>query len=160
MSAEPRTVEAAIDSTLLMCRIIAGALVFGVATFAAVAVVLRLDDPPAADALISLIAAGFAAASVVIRQVLVSLIGGRTGSSQAAGAFGPLLLYQTRMIAGLAILEGAALFNVVAYLIEGHWWSLAAAAGLLAVMLASFPTRGRLRRWVETREQLKTFGPG
>lgn len=143
----------------LVCKIIAGALIAGVLAFAAVAVVLRLGKPPAADGLVSLIAAGVAAAALVIRQVALGFFGGRTGESQAVGAAGPLMLYQTRLIVGLAVLEGAALFNLIAYLIEGRWWSLAVAAVLVAFMLAAFPTRARLRRWVEDREQLRTFGP-
>lgn len=159
MSADPRPSDSAIDPALLTCRIIAGALVFGVVSFAAVAIVLRLGDPPAAAMLISLIAVGFAAVMAVARQIVLSLFSGGTGASEGGGTSGALALYQTRMIIGLALLEGAAFFNLVAYLVEGHWWSLAVTAGLVALMLSAFPTRGRLTQWVADREQLKTFGP-
>lgn len=159
MSPDPRPSEPVIDPALLTCRIIAGALVFGVVTFAAVAIVLRLDDPPAAAMTISLMAAAFAAAVTVVRQIVLSLFSGGTGASEGGGTSGALALYQTRMVLGLALLEGAAFFNLVAYLLEGHWWSLAVTAGLVALMLSAFPTRGRLTQWVADREQLGTFGP-
>lgn len=159
MSADPPSNEPTIEPALLTCRIIAGALVFGVVTFAAVAIVLRLGDPPAAAMLMSLIAAGIAVAAAGARQVMVGVLSGGTGTSQGVGPSGSLALYQTRMIVGLAILEGAAFFNVVAYILEGHWWSLAVTAGLVALMLTAFPTRSRLCQWVADREQLKTFGP-
>lgn len=160
MSPQPRSDDAAVTQALTVCKIIAGALVFGVVAFAAVVIALRLGESPANAALVSYIAAGFAAVAVVARQVILGVLGGRTGTSQhGGGTAGVLALYQTRMIVGLALLEGAAFFNLVAYMLEGHWWTLAVVAALLAWMLAAFPTRTRLRRWVEDREQLKTFGP-
>ena len=70
-----------------------------------------------------------------------------------------LAQYQTRMIVGLAVLEGAAFFNLVAYIIEGRWWSMVAVAVLLFWMLTAFPTVGKLARWAEDRRQLREFGP-
>lgn len=160
MSAAPRPNDEAINGFALICKIIASSLIGGVLAFAGVAIVLRLGKPPAAAGLISAIAAGFAVASVLIRQVLLGLLAARAGGSRGLGAAGPLAPYQTRMIIGLALLEGAAFFNLIAYLLEGRWWSLAVTAALVAFMLASYPTRGRIRQWVEDREQLKTFGPG
>lgn len=157
MSLEPRTDDPAITQAAVTCKIIAGALVFGVVAFAAVVVVLRLGRQPGGT-LISFVAVGFAAAMIVVRQFVLGIAGGRTGPPQP-GPAGPLALYQTRMIIGLAILEGAAFFNCIAYLLEGRWWTLLAVAVLVARMLASFPTRTRLRQWVADREQLKTFGP-
>jgi len=160
MSAAPRPTEEAINGFALVCKIIASSLIGGVLAFAGVAIVLRLGKPPAPGSLISSVAAGVVAATVVIRQVVLGLFAGRTGDSQGPAPAGPLALYQTRMIVGLALLEGAAFFNLVAYLIEGRWWSLAVTAVPLAFMLAAYPTRTRIRQWVEDREQLKTFGPG
>jgi hypothetical protein len=158
MSPEPTTDDPAITQVAVTCKIIAGALVFGVVAFAAVAVVLRLGQAPGGS-LVSSVAAGLAAAVVVVRQVVLGVMGGRTGPSSMPGPIGALALYQTRMIVGLALLEGAAFFNIVSYIIEGQWWTLLVVAVLVAFMLAAFPTRTRLRRWVEDREQLKTFGP-
>ncbi|MGC1273374.1 MAG: hypothetical protein WBC44_06670 [Planctomycetaceae bacterium] len=145
--------------TLLVCRIIAGALIFGVVAFGTVAVVLRLGEPPGQNSFVSAIGAGFAFVTVIARQMFIGFLGGRTASQVPGTTSAALASYQTRMIAGLAILEGAAFFNLICYLIEGHWWSLAVVAALLAWMIASYPTRTRLLHWVEDREQLKTFGP-
>lgn len=158
MSAGPRPNDAAITQAALICKIIASALIGGVLAFAAVAIVIRRGQP-AEGTLISFIGAGGAAAMVVARQVVLGLMS--TASAKAgtshAGAIG---LYVTRLIIGYAVLEGAAFFNLIAYLLEGNWWSLAIAAALVALMLAAYPTRARIRQWVEDREQLKTFGPG
>ena len=161
MSADERDRDALIAPTLLTCRIIGGALVFGVLAFATLVIVLRLGEPAEDEALVSLIGAGVAFLAVVARQVVVGVMGGRTASgtagSPAAGALG---LYVTRLIVGLAILEGACFFNLIAYMLEGHWWSLLVVAGLLAWMIASFPTTTRLRQWIEDREQLREIGGG
>jgi hypothetical protein len=61
----------------------------------------------------------------------------RRGGSPAPETLGLMRQYQVRMIVGLAMLEGAALFNTVAFLLEGHWWSLAVVGVLLAFMLAA-----------------------
>lgn len=160
MSPQPRPDDAVLTQTLTVCKIIAGSLVFGVLAFATVAVVLRRGEPADPNQFVSLIGAGFAFISVIARQVIVGFLGGQTVSQGPKDTAATLALYQTRMIVGLAILEGAAFFNIVSYLLEGHWWSLAVVAGLLAWMIASFPTRARLRHWIDDRDQLKTFGPG
>ena len=59
------------------------------------------------------------------------------------------------MIVGLALLEGAAFFNIIAYMIAGHIWSLGIVAGLVVIMLLSFPTRGRVAFWIEDRMQAR-----
>lgn len=159
MSPTPPTNDRELAPMLAACKIIAGSLIFGVIAFAAVAIALRLGRIPEQNSLVSVIAAVFAAGTVVVRQVVLGMIAGRAVPSAseptAPTSFG---MYQTRLIVGLALLEGAAFFNVVAYLIEGHWWSFLVVTALLAWMLASFPTHGRLRQWVEDREQLKSLG--
>ena len=53
-------------------------------------------------------------------------------SDEAFLAFAPV--YQTELIIKLALLEGAAFMNGVAYLVEVQWWSLAVMGTLLFVM--------------------------
>jgi hypothetical protein len=161
MSNTPAPNDLELTPMLAVCKIIAGSLVFGVIAFAAVAIALRLGQAPEPDALMSIIAAVFAAGTVIVRQVLLGVMSGRAVPAAPASettANSPLGLYQTRMIVGLALLEGAAFFNLIAYLLEGHWWSFLVIAALLAWMLASFPTRSRLRQWIDDREQLKSLG--
>lgn len=58
--------------------------------------------------------------------------------------------FQTRLIIRLALLEGATFFCLVAHMLERQWPSLLAAAVLLGLMAANFPTRGRLDSWIGT----------
>ena len=160
MSLSPPPDDAALAPTLLLCRIIAGAMTFGVVAFATVAIVLRLGEPAEAARLLSLIGAIGGFVLVLVRQLIVGLLGGRAASLKPGQPYGAFAPYVSRMIVGLAILEGAAFFNLVCYLIEGHWWSLAVVGVLLVLMLAAFPTRTRLRYWLADREQLQTFGSG
>jgi hypothetical protein len=121
--------------------------------------VLRLGKQPEAGELLSLLAAFFAAVAIVVRQVVLGLMSGRAiPHNNEPTVPASLRLFQTRMIVGLALLEGAAFFNLVAFMTEGHWWTLIVVAVLLVWMLASFPTHGRLKQWIEDREQLKSLG--
>ncbi len=159
MSPTPPTNDRELAPMLVTCKIIAGALIFGVVSFAAVAIALRRGRDPEPNTLLSIIAAVFAVGTVVVRQVVLGVMVGRAvPKSSEPTVPTSFQLYQTRMIVGLALLEGAAFFNVIAYLIEGHWWSFLVVAALLAWMLASFPTHARLKQWIEDREQLKSLG--
>jgi hypothetical protein len=51
------------------------------------------------------------------------------------------------MIMAFAILEGAAMFCIVAYLIEGMGWTIVAAAVLWLFMLFRFPLPSRVEDW-------------
>lgn len=143
--------------TIKMMQIIAASLVVGVVAFALIAVFVvgALDEPPE-SMLISAIAAGFAAVVFVLHLVIPPLV----ISQQARAARGEQLygVYLTKMILGLALLEGAAFFNIVAALIEHNWWSLAIAGGLAFWMLALFPTRTRVDHWIETQQMLQQTG--
>jgi hypothetical protein len=52
------------------------------------------------------------------------------------------------MIVRIAVLEGAAFFNVICSIIEHNWWSLGIAGLLVGWMLTNFPTRNRVERWI------------
>jgi hypothetical protein len=62
-----------------------------------------------------------------------------------------MVLRQTTLITSLALLEGAALFAGVAYLIEGRVFILAVPAVVVLQMLTSFPTEYRVRTWLEAQ---------
>jgi hypothetical protein len=146
-------------------QIIAGALMMGVITFGVIAVVIAWNKPPG-DPLLPVIAVAFAAIVIPVRfGVSASLVsssrthignevrGGRLqDSSRIAGQlYGA---FQTRMIVGMALLEGAAFFNLVAYMISARWWNLAAAGVLLLLLAAMFPTKNKLEQWVHDQLQL------
>jgi hypothetical protein len=58
-------------------------------------------------------------------------------------------LYQTQLITGAALLEGAAFFAAIAYMLERTPIALGVAGVLLGVLLARFPTGDRIRGWMD-----------
>jgi hypothetical protein len=147
--------ETTITQMLLPSRIIAGALPAGVIIFVVVAISLRLGQPPG-ETFLAPVGAGFAVVIVLLRIAVLGVLGRQRGSS-APETLALVRLYQVRMIVGLAMLEGAALFNAVAFLLEGHWWSLAVVGVLLAFMLAAFPTRMAVQQWLDDRKGTASF---
>jgi hypothetical protein len=78
------------------------------------------------------------------------------------GADAPELLpaFMTGQIVRLAMLEGAAFLNLIAYMLEGKALSLAAAAVLVLLMIAAYPTEGRVRGWLERIREETSPTPG
>jgi hypothetical protein len=66
--------------------------------------------------------------------------------------------YQVEHIIKMAILEGAAFFNGVAYMLEKFWWSLAAMGFIVFLMLIQFPSRSKINAWIERRTLGFQFG--
>lgn len=58
--------------------------------------------------------------------------------------------YQVELIIKVALLEGAAFYNIIAYRVEQQPWTLAIIAALLVFILMQFPTRSRIRNRIET----------
>jgi hypothetical protein len=154
-------------------QIIVTAMGSGAIMFLVVAIVVA--KPAAAQPLIAYMAVAFAVAAfaawlvvpgVIANKACQAIAAGHTPSAavqanvshdadvvtQLAGVF------QTRLIIASALLEGAAFFNLVAYLLEGQYLSLGIASVLILLILSQFPTRGRLSVWVshqmENIEQL------
>jgi len=61
--------------------------------------------------------------------------------------------YQTELIIKIALLEGAAFLNIIAYMLERQTWTLAIAAVLLGLIAYQFPTHARIQNRIveETR---------
>lgn len=102
---------------------------------------------------VSLFAAGFAVlmfiAHLIVPETAVRAARRRLDRAEGVDWAG---LYQARMVAALAPLEGAAFLNLVALMMEQHWWSLAIAGALVVLMLNHFPTRTRVMHWIETQK--------
>jgi hypothetical protein len=157
----------------LRMQIIVGTLASSVVVFAVVALVMRHGEP-AERAVISYVAIPFTIACLVGSPIVASRVAGIARQSLIEGTLKPppdaptgssdvgLLagVYQTRLIIAAAIIEGAAFMNLVAYLLEGHVWTLAAAV-VLFILLMQFPTTGRVENWVsdelESVQQLRGF---
>jgi hypothetical protein len=81
--------------------------------------------------------------------------GGKPSAESADRVTGQLLgLYQTRMIIGSAMFEGAAFFLLVTHMIERSPWSLAVAVVLIVGVASHFPTVGRVGRWIDQQQAL------
>lgn len=140
---------------VLVMQIIAASLVMGVLIFAGVVVfVLKgLEDEPTGE-IVSMMAGVMAivsfSAHLIIPQIVankaVAAAGGKLDVQSMCG------IYQTKMIVGLALLEGAAFFNLIAVFIEHRPWPLAIAGGLVIWMLARFPTANSVREWIESQQ--------
>lgn len=61
--------------------------------------------------------------------------------------------YQTGLIVALAVNEGAAFLNLIAYMISPSVWNLAMAGLLIVSNAVKFPTVGRVATWIEMRER-------
>ena len=142
-------------------RIIIGALLMGILTFAVVAAITRAQGnmpPLRGEPIVSYVAAGQGVIILLLQAIVPAAIAtGMRKSLPAEPEVTPerwLAVYQTRMIVGAALLEGAAFTFLIAYLIEGRPWTLAGGlvcAALLAVLY--FPTRERVERWVAAQRE-------
>ena len=135
-------------------QIIVAALTMGVTIFAGIALFQRINRPPDPNALLAYLGAGFAATALAVRSV----IGGQTATRQRQriatgkwsgmprGASSNLLanttngdrllfVFQQKTIIESALVEGAAFFVLVTFVVVGQWWSLAVAVGLLTVLV-------------------------
>ena len=141
------------ESVGRISQIIAGALVMGVVIFACIAFFIAKGDGPQFP-MMSLMAIGFAGVATVMRFVIPTVIvnGGKAQLKQTAADEQPMVLaglYQTKTIVGMALLEGAAFFNLIAYIMEKQVWTYGVVAFLLAVMAISFPSQGQFESWAE-----------
>ena len=154
MSNSPSTA----DGRIRAMQIIAGALIAGVVVFGIVVVFVvgALNQPPAAG-IVKYMALGFIVLELVPFALVPtfvtteSITRSQPENRMLSEEERPYGLYQTRMIIRFALLEGAAFLNLVATIIEHHWWNLAAAGGLAFLMLLMFPTRTRVEQWIETQ---------
>jgi hypothetical protein len=100
--------------------------------------------------------------SLVMALILPRIIGNsavsmliRTAPDQPRGGLAwrqrLLNVWQSSTIVGVALLEGAALINVILFLAERHVISLIAAAVLAGGMAAFWPTINRAADWLEAR---------
>lgn len=119
-------------------RIILFALCIGVVSFGGVVLFVGGSNPPKAAPLLVWLGIGMGASVVVARQVLrlVMPAGARKGIVAGTASADRLVsVYQTIFIVSAALLEGACLFNLICYMVEGQWPSLAFVVFCLLVNL-------------------------
>jgi hypothetical protein len=172
--------DARLNKILLVNRLVLACLIFGATTFLGLVLFLRAhgNRPPAGFVLTPaglVVAAGALAVAAVLpsiplrrwrRQIAAGTWPIQKSSDPAFQApadplnaspeeeiLGWWNLYPGVLIVRCAPIEGAAFFQCLAYLMEGSPISLAAAAGLLAILTYQWPGRERIDRWVETQRE-------
>lgn len=143
--------------SLATFRIIITAFLLGVATFAAVTVVMRLTSsaqPPGGpnDTLFLGLTAFLTVNAVAMGAFLRSQIVAKARREHEAGPGldEPSLLqrFGTVTIIRGVLAEGAALLGVMTTFLTGNWLGLVAAGFAMLVLAAAFPTRGKLEAFV------------
>jgi hypothetical protein len=148
-------------------QIIAFAMMQGLMIFAAIAVFFVVSsDDPGDESSLPVIATAVAAVVTVLRFIVPPMMASgqmRTVRSTMsrddeqgveAAAYG---VFQTRTIIEDALLEGACFFVLIAFLLSKQWWLLGVAGALVALMIASFPTRGRIEHFIHEQKQQLDF---
>lgn len=154
-----------LTQVLRTTQIIAGGMIGGVLVFGLIAAMIGADGDPG-DPLVGVIALVFAVSGLGARILVPGLIAAKKREEiQAQLSAGEIdeseemtavlyPLYQTKTIIEYALIEGPAFFVLIAYIITSQLWVLAIGAVLLAIMIVTFPTQGRLEGWIRNQLQL------
>jgi hypothetical protein len=157
-------------------QVIVGAMIMGCVVFAVVAVVVgTMAGKPADRPLLTYVAVALAAILIVTRSVVLKAIAAlgrrqilqhKTGTASGGASensttseeldFETAQLMQSRTsqtITGAAMLEGAAFFSLVTYIVEHSPISLAVVLVLLAFLVVRFPTESRTTAWLEDQQR-------
>lgn len=144
--------------SILVCQIIAGALMMGVITFAGVTIVSHFNNPPQGagnnDSTMFIVAVVFTVFDLLARFIVLKVMdrnmAGKIADREEEGLVPEDILsaFQTRLIISLALLEGVAFFCLIAFMIEHRWEAFGLAMFLLLMMGMNFPTENKFRNWV------------
>lgn len=148
-----------IDARILTMQILAASIAAGALIFLVLAVVLHAAKPPdsnEARPVLSYLALAVAAVILVIHRIIPALIikAGRRKIVREPSDFPDgdvtrlCVLFRTKMLASLGLLEGGAFLQLVAYLVEGFTPTLIATGILIAAMLILFPSGTHIESWL------------
>lgn len=136
-----------------VAQIITIALTMGPLMFAGVALMVRARQPPQ-DTPLEIIGLGMGAIALALRAVLPRLFTAAAlrkivtvDPADFRVQMAPVFLMRCILVS--AVLEGAAFFNLVAYMIGGHWSNLGMAGAMVVVIAAAFPTQQQFELWTE-----------
>jgi hypothetical protein len=170
---QPESPDQGLAAKMLTLRIIIGALVAGAVTFLVIAFVMRgvgLYAGSQTKPVLTYTGIGLGVV-MLLAHIFVPhrmVTAGRQRLAQRTEPAGPadevnLLwgLYQNQTIVAAALLESAAFFLIIAYLLEGDPWSLPLWPLLLiAGMAMLFPTQLGVDNWIkEQRQRLRQERP-
>lgn len=140
-------------------QIIAGSMMTGVIAFALIALVITRDGDPE-EPFMAWISTAFAAVALALRYIVPESMASSQRRSlereaQAAGTKAQLDgIYLTKTIIAYALLEGAAFFCLVTYIVEQHWVSLITVGVLFLLMMTAFPSYSKFESWAEGQKQI------
>jgi hypothetical protein len=163
--------EKLVSERLPKMQIIQGAIVAGAIIYAIVAFALReggVINGRAQEPIVSYACSALAVMSLIQfpfitrkmakenrKKLLVELRSGDSAEMKTVNDTAFLLAsFQTQMIVGAAILEGATFGLIVAFLVDGTYWTILGALVLSGVNAFQFPTRARIERWLEEQREL------
>lgn len=144
------------------------AMVMGVVTFGVVVCIIGFRQEPGANLpVITYMGIGVAALMLLLRFVVPDLIArnqfaqamkivkteGNQDEDQMLGTFYKIFIL--RLIIAMALLEGAAMLNLAALMVENQKLAFVPVAILLLVMIASIPTKSKLDGWI--RNQMENY---
>ncbi len=154
------------SARLRAMQLVTAVLTAGPVSFGVLAIFMALGEEPQLDPQWTAIGAAASALAILASLVMPSAITKAARQKLAAQAEGSpqeqeawrighlYAIYQIKHIVGLALLEGAALINIVFFMLTGQMWMLAMAAAPIAMMAASFPWKERVELWVQEQSHL------
>ncbi|MEM6393811.1 MAG: hypothetical protein AAF797_13640 [Planctomycetota bacterium] len=146
---------------LLMNKIIAGALMVGVVLITATLVFVNGGKSASFGVLSAFgLVVGFAclSASLIVPGIVARSPATEGGSEDKSDTDRRMERFGVSVVVRYALLEGAAVLNVVLFVVEPWWPQLGVVALMLVVMAMNFPTESRWRDYVEAREREERLG--
>jgi len=134
-----------LKAQLLTMKGMIGALILGVVMFMAVALYVNKFELTGELNILAKIALGKALFLIPLGMVVTKLLLKRRmpDSIESLG-----VVLQTSLLVGCVIIEGAAMFNIVAYLIGKNGLSLLMALLCTIAMLFMFPTKAKVEKMI------------
>lgn len=135
-------------------QIIWGALLMGVLTFAGIVLTMAQTNNatplPLIGAVFALMAIGtrFVVPPIIVRAAIQKI---PVVDDTIDERLFPI--YQTRLIVGMALLEGACFLNLIAYMMGSQWWTLVVLGTLLSLMVVMFPSLNQFYSWAEDQKR-------
>lgn len=165
----PDDFESEFNKRLLTMRIILGAVLAGVTTFAAIVVFLRvgrqLQGHLPAD-ILTYVGLAFTAGTLlayvlvpgrIVQAARWQVVQLADPAKQDAASRTRLKLcdvYQTQLLIRAGLLDGTAFLWLLFFLTSGHWYMFGFALAAALFLALSFPTADGLSRWLNQQEDL------
>ncbi|MCA9010421.1 MAG: hypothetical protein KDB01_11775, partial [Planctomycetaceae bacterium] len=137
-------------------QIIAAALMTGVLVFLGIVLMMTQGDVLGTHTpeMVTILGAGFGVLAIVNHFVIPKIIAGSQLRQIVSNGFSELdaesksdrllSVYRGQLIVALAMLEGAAFFNLIALMVEKNVVALGVATLLLSAMVFRFPSRDKV----------------